>query len=41
MPVTIAGNYAIIWYGRRYVAGDTVVLPFKLAVELQARGVAV
>ena len=41
MQVTIAGNHAIVWYHRLYVAGDTLVLPFKLAVELQARGIAV
>jgi hypothetical protein len=41
MPVKIAVNKIIIWYGIRYVYGDVVMLPFKLAVELQARGIAV
>ena len=41
MPVTILGNHSIIWHWRRYAPGDVVVLPFKLAVELQARGVAI
>ena len=41
MPVTIAVNKIIIWYGIRYVYGDVVMLPFKLAVELQAQGIAV
>jgi hypothetical protein len=41
MPVTIAVNRIIIWYGIRYVYGDVVMLPFKLAVELQAQKIAV
>ena len=38
MPVIVADGHSIIWYGERYCAGETVILPWPYIERLQFIG---
>jgi hypothetical protein len=35
---TVAAGHSIIWYGRRYLAGEMIILPLSYAIRLQGIG---
>jgi hypothetical protein len=38
METIVAPGHSIIWYGRRYLAGDTIIMPLVYIERLQFIG---